>query len=117
MASLLALMDSTVKGFITSLFTAVLASLGKGAWRSLAFFATEALDWHIDSTRRTATRMAQNVTSSMLTVFVPLLITVLTTRVRQDQRRERWLIVSSTETQVPWHVVLSVAEVAVGTCP
>ena len=61
--------------------------------------------------------MAQDITLFVSTVIMLLFLAILSTGVREDNRRVSWLIVSPTVTEVLRHVVLSVAVVAVRTSP
>ncbi len=61
--------------------------------------------------------MAADLTSVVSTVFVLFLITVLATRVRQDQWIVFGLLKATTETGVLGHFALSVCKLAVRTRP
>ena len=72
---------------------------------------------HVYVAGRATSRMAQDITLFVSTVIMLLFLAILSTGVREDNRRVSWLIVSPTVTEVLRHVVLSVAVVAVRTSP
>lgn len=61
--------------------------------------------------------MTQNVTLVMSAVFILFLLTILSTRVRENQGRVRRLCVPPTEAPVFRKLVLSILEVTVWTRP
>ena len=61
--------------------------------------------------------MAENLAVVVLAVLILLLVTVLPTTVRQEQRIIIRFTIPSTVAIVDGHFVLSIAEVAVRTCP
>jgi hypothetical protein len=61
--------------------------------------------------------MAKNVAGIMLAVLILLLVTILPATVRQEQRIIIRFTKSSTVAIVDRHFVLSIAEVAIWTCP
>ena len=61
--------------------------------------------------------MTQNITFTMRAVIVFAFLTVLAAGVRKDHRRKLWFIKSAAVAMVFGHYILSVAEIAVRTCP
>jgi len=61
--------------------------------------------------------MAQGITTIVSTMVILLLVAMLATGVSKDERREGWLLVSSTVALIPGEGVLCVAVVAIGARP
>lgn len=101
----------------TSLVAGELSSLGIGTGDSLLLFATVAGDGDFDEARRTAARVAEQVTRSMAAPVVLLLFAVLSTRVRNHHVAVRRLLILATVALVSGQGVLCVAVVAVRTSP
>jgi len=86
-------------------------------WYSLNLLGTKARNLHVDVARRTSTRMTKNFACVVFAVFILLLITIFSTTMRQNQGIIAWLTETTTITIVNWKLVLSIAKIAVGTCP
>lgn len=117
MTRLLTLVNCAVQLFETRLGTGELCALCNMAGDPLLVFATVALNWHIDVAGGTRTGMTHNIADIVLAIFVFLFFTVLTTRMRQDQRIKFRLSKPIAEAVVLWHFVLSIRVVAIRARP
>jgi len=97
---LLALVLTTAENFATGLLTRKLGSLTYVTRRSLRLLATVTRNLYVDITRRTCSRVAQNVTDFVLTVFVFLFVAGLSATVRQNKRIILRLAEPATKTKV-----------------
>jgi len=116
-ALLLASVLSTVNHLVTRAFAGKLSSLGHMAGHLLSLLFTVTLIRNVDVAGRTGTRVTEHVTSVVLAVLVLQLFAVVAARVRKNHGIIVWLFEATTETGVPWQVVLSVAVVAVRAGP
>lgn len=74
-------------------------------------------DGYLDTARRAAAWMAEQVAGRMRTMLVLLALAVFATRVRQNHRRVGWLLIATAVALVTRQHILSVAVVAVRAGP
>ena len=113
----LTFMFQTIKFFATLVFARKFRSRQNLTRYSLFIFATETFNRNFDATRRAASRMAENFTARMFTSIMLLIVTILSTRVRQLHRLKFRLFKSTTETSISGKLIFCIIIVTIRASP